>query len=97
MNDEDMTNAIKENWIGIVWKSAILFLAFPIIRWLFWFLIYFALKNEWALNKFTESTFNQIIPWYIGIFINFKENLLILVICFLVVWLIYGIMESYKE
>jgi len=97
MDDEDMIDAMKDNYPKIIWKSILVFLAFPIIKWFFWFSIYFVVKNDWALNKFTESTFNKIIPWYLGILINFKESLLILIICFLAVWFIYGIMESLKK
>lgn len=97
MDDEDLINSMKKNWYHIIWNSAILFGLFPIIKWFFWFLVYFSLKNEWALNKFTESTFDKIIPWYLGILVNFKESLAIFIVCFLIVWFIYGILESCKE
>ena len=32
MNDEDMINAMKENYPKIIWQSILLFLAFPIIN-----------------------------------------------------------------
>ena len=96
ISDEDFENLIKEKPITIIYQSVILFLAFPWIKWGFWALIYVLVKTDWVLNKLTLSTFENIIPWYLGILINFKQSLAIFVICFLAIWVFYSFLESRK-
>lgn len=98
MNDQNMIKAIEEHPLKIISNAFILFLAFPIIQWCFWSIVYFVTKNDWVLNKFIQSTFvDNILPWYLGILIDFKGSLAIFTLSFLIVWLIYGFLESLKD
>jgi len=98
MDDEDLICTLKENFPIIICKSIILFGLFPMIKWAFWSSVYFFIQNDWVLNRLVETTFiDNVIPWYLGIFINFKESLIVLILSFLIIWVIYGIMESYKK
>jgi len=94
ISDEDFEKAIKEKPLTLIYQSVILFLAFPWIKWGFWSVLYVIIKNDWVLNKFTEATFENIIPWYLGIFINFKGSLAILLVSFLVIWIVHSFFES---
>ncbi len=96
--NELMWKVLKKNYLKIIRNAFILFLAFPIIKWGFWSLIYIIKKSDWVLNKLVETTFlENVIPWYLNIFIDFKGSLRLILLLFLLIWLIYSLKESVED
>lgn len=91
---EKMWKVLKENYWKIIGTTFILFLAIPIIQWGFWSIIYIITQSECILNNFIQATFlDNFIPWYLGIFINFKTSLILFCLLFLLVWIIYSLKD----
>ena len=92
----DLREILLRKFWKIISYSAAIFLAFPIIKWLFISLWYILNPSETLLNKLTISTFvDNFIPWYLEIFIEPLNSLgFVCAIILLVTTLIY-IMENF--
>ena len=91
---EQMADALKNNYCKIIRNTFILFLAFPIIKWCFWSIIYIIIKSQWVLNRLVETTFlDNVFPWYADL----NKSLGMLILLFILVWIIYSIKESFER